>query len=84
MINPFPKYLLVLPIKEEQMTSGGIALPEISQDKPMKGEVVAIGEKIKNVKVGDIIVHKKWINETYKHEGTEYIFVRKEDLLAKL
>lgn len=41
-IRPLPGYVLILPEEEEQMTSGGIALPETSKDKPMKGKVVAI------------------------------------------
>jgi chaperonin GroES len=83
-MKPFPKYCLVEPIEDENVSAGGVYLPENTQDKPMKGKVIAVGSKVKNVKVGDIIVHRKWINETYTHKGKEYLFVRSVDMLAKL
>lgn len=46
MIKPLPGYVLISPIEEEQMSGGGIALPETSKDKPMKGRVVSVSPVI--------------------------------------
>ena len=43
-IKPLPGYVLVSPIEEEAKSQGGVYLPEVTQDKPMKGKVIAVGD----------------------------------------
>lgn len=98
MIKPLPGYVLVQPIEEESKTSAGVYLPESSQDKTMKGTVVAVsempwvkdeingepivGQKHPPVEVGQVVYYRKWINETVKDGDKEYLFVKFSDLLG--
>lgn len=89
MIQPLPGYCLISPLEEEKKTSGGVFLPEMSKDKPMKGKVIACGRGQFDlvdcpVSVNDVVYYKKWVNETIKEDGKEYIFVKFEDLLGRV
>ena len=63
-------------------TASGIYLPETSKEKPVVAEVTAIGPDVKQVKVGDKIVYKEYSTTELTVEGTEYLIVREEDVLA--
>ncbi len=89
---PTPGYLLIEPFEAETKTSSGIYLPEsASTEKPQKGKVLAIGgpeitdkgvEKKSPVKVGDVVIYKKWGGSEVKIDGKEYLFSKFEDILA--
>jgi len=92
---PAPGYILVQPLEGEQETDSGIVLPESVEKKPLKGEVVAVGEAEvtdkgqekeiwSEVEKGSIIVYKKWAGNEYKPQGSdqELLFVKFEDILA--
>ena len=94
-IKPLPGYVLIEPIEDEEKSVGGVYLPETSKDKPSKGKVIAVSEPFTDfnisfqtpfvhspVKVGQVIYHKKWTNETVSTNGKEYLFVKFEDLLG--
>ncbi len=89
-IKPLANRVLILPIEEESKTASGIYIPESAKEKPQKGEVVAVGpgkfehgNLIKpGVKVGDIVIFKKWGGEDINIEGKEYKLVEEEDILA--
>ncbi len=93
-LMPAPGYLLVKPVELERETASGIVLPENVEKKPLKGEVIAIGEAKqtenkkeeawKKLKEGSIIVYKKWAGNEYQPEGSdqELLFVKFEDVLA--
>jgi chaperonin GroES len=68
----------------ETKTASGLYLPEKSAEKPKTSKVVAIGKEVKEVKVGDRIVYKSYSNTDVKVDGTEYILVKEEDILAKV
>lgn len=90
-IKPLMGYLLVEPSEGESKTASGIFLPESAKEKPAQGKVVAVGEdfllpngaSLKSpVKVGDIVVYKKWGGDEIKIGGVEYKIVKFEDLMA--
>ena len=69
----------------------GIFLPESAEEKPQKGKVLAVGAdevtekgvtKKSPVKIGDIVVYKKWGGSEVKIDGKEYLFAKFEDILA--
>ena len=88
---PMAGYLLLEPVEAETKTASGIYLPDTASEKPQKAKVLAVGEaeitdsgKKKNisVKVGDIVIYKKWGGNEVKIDGREYLFSKFEDILA--
>ncbi len=84
-------YVLVEPQEAESKTASGIYLPESAQEKPAQGKVVAVGDDlilengktmVTPVKVGDVVVYKKWGTEDIKVAGVEYKLVKFDDLMA--
>jgi len=82
MIIPLENYILVDPIKEDTV-SGGIYVPQNETERPMRGKVLKIGSKAPVIE-GDVIVFKKWADQSVKYEGKEYLLVKIEDLIAKI
>ena len=91
--KPFGDRVLVKPTKVEEVTVGGIVLPDTAQERPQEGEVVAVGLGRTNdegkrieleVKVGDRVVYSKYAGTEIKEEGEEYLMLRESDLLAKV
>ncbi len=89
-IKPLSDYLLIMPLEEETKLPSGIVIPDTAKEKPQKGEVIAVGpgkvddgERVPlEVKVGDIVMYKKWGGTEVKFEGKEYLLVKEEDVLA--
>ena len=90
-IKPVLDYILIEPSAKEEKTVSGIVIPDTAKEKPQEGTVVAVGpgkftesgQMIKPaVKEGDKILYKKWGGNEVKVEGTEYLFVKEEDILA--
>ncbi len=80
-IKPLGKRILVKPIQAAEMTPGGIFLTEVSNDKPIKGEIIAVGDECK-VKVGEIVMYGKFGGQELEFEGVKYLMMREEDLMA--
>lgn len=90
-LKPAAGYLIVEPLEADVKTASGIYLPESAEEKPQKGKVLAIGAdevteqgttRKSPVKVGDIVVYKKWGGSEVKIDGKEYLFAKFEDILA--
>lgn len=63
-------------------TASGIYLPDASKEKPVLATVKAIGPDVKGIKIGDKIVYKEYSTTELKIDGTEYLIVKEEDVLA--
>lgn len=90
-LKPLMGYVLVEPSEGETQTASGIILPESSQEKPAQGRVLAVGEDLvlengkvmsAPVKVGDMVVYKKWGGDEIKVKGVELKIVKFDDLMA--
>jgi chaperonin GroES len=92
-IKPLADYLLIEPTESETTTASGIVIPDTAtKEKPQKGTVIAAGPGGKDkegkvvpmeVKVGDLILYKKWGGTEVKlKDGKEYLLVKEEDILA--
>lgn len=89
--KPLGGRIVVKPLDEdEQMSSGGILIPDTAKEKPQDGEVVAVGpgrmtddgKRIPvEVAVGDTIVYSKYSGTEYKVGDTEYLVLREDDIL---
>ena len=91
-LQPLADRLVVKPIEKEEITKGGIVLPDTVREKPQEGEVIAVGpgrlsEDGKrlaiDVKVGDIVVYAKYGGTEIKIDDEELIILRESDILAR-
>jgi chaperonin GroES len=76
----------VIAIKEEVQTktASGLYLPEQAKEKTVVAVVKAVGPEVKNLKVKDRIVYKEYSTTELKIDGTQYLIVKEEDVLAKV
>ena len=74
----------VVAVREEvkTQTASGIYLPDNAKEKPVLADVQAIGPDVKGIKVGDKIIYKEYSTTELKIDGTEYLIVKEEDVLA--
>ena len=87
-IKPLADRVLVVPAPAEEKTIGGIIIPDTAKEKPLKGEVVAVGNGTKDeemvVKVGDTVLYRKYAGTELELEGNKYLIMRQSDILAVL
>lgn len=93
-IKPLGDRVVVKPASEDEVTKSGIVLPDtVDKERPEKGEVMAIGEgKLldngeyakMSVKVGDIVMFKKYSPDEVKIDDVEYLIISESDILAIL
>lgn len=85
-IKPLSDRVLVEPVAAETQTASGIYIPETAKEKPQKGKVVAVGagnqDHEMTVKVGDTVLYGKYSGTDLKLEGTDYLMMREDDILA--
>jgi len=90
-IKPLSDYLLIEPTEGETKLPSGIVIPDTAKEKPQEGKVIAHGPGKRDdsgnvvpmgVRVGDIVMYKKWGGTEVKVEGKDFLLVKEEDLLA--
>ena len=90
-LHPLADRLVVRPVQKEEMTKGGIYLPDTAKEKPQEGEIVAVGpgkmtddgKRIPmEVKVGDRVIYSKYGGSEIKMDGEEYLMMKEDDVLA--
>ena len=81
-LQPLGDYIVATAEEAQTKTASGIYLPQAAAEKPKTAKVVAAGPTAKQVKVGDRIIYKTYSTTDIKVEGTEYILVKEEDILA--
>ena len=91
-IQPLADRLVVKPIEREEVTKGGIFLPDTAREKPQEGEVLAVGpgrlsedgKRIDmDVKVGDTVIYTRYGGTEIKVDDEEVMILRESDILAK-
>jgi chaperonin GroES len=90
-LKPLGNRLVVEPLEAEEVTSGGIVLPETAKEKPQKGTVLSIGpgerddkgKRIEmDVQVGDIVLYAKYAGTEIKVDGKKILILKETDVLA--
>jgi len=85
-IQPLSDRVLVEPMAAETKTASGLYIPDTAKEKPQQGKVVAVGSGKKDhdmtVKVGDTVLYGKYAGTELKLEGTDYLIMREDDILA--
>ena len=92
-MRPLGSRLVIEPIEQEEVTAGGIVLPETAKEKPQKGTVLAIGPGERDdqgnripldVQVGDTVLFAKYSGTEIKYNGKKLLIMRESDVLAIL
>ncbi len=85
-IKPLADRVLVKPAPAEEKTVSGIIIPDTAKEKPLKGEVLAVGNGTKDedmvVKKGDQVLYGKYAGTEIELEGEKYLIMRQSDILA--
>jgi len=91
--RPLHDRVVVKRVAEEEKTKGGIIIPDTAKEKPMEGEVVAVGPGARDdkgalvppdVKAGDRILFGKWSGTEIKLDGVEYLIMKESDIMGVL
>ena len=89
--RPLHDRVVVRRIDEDQKTKGGIIIPDTAKEKPMEGEVVAVGPGARNekgdlvvpeVKAGDRVLFGKWSGTEVKLDGDELLIMKESDIMG--
>jgi chaperonin GroES len=92
-IRPLHDRVVIRRTEEERKSPGGIVIPDNAQEKPIQGEVIAVGHgkpldngqiRPMDVKVGDRVLFGKYSGSEVKIEGQEVLVMREEDIMAVL
>jgi chaperonin GroES len=90
-LKPLGDRLIVKPIEQDDVTVGGIMLPDTAKEKPQKGKILAAGPGARNeagervemdVKVGDTVLYAKYAGTEIKLDGEKVLVLRESDILA--
>jgi chaperonin GroES len=90
-LKPLGSRVVVEPVEQEEVTAGGIVLPETAKEKPQKGKVLSVGPGDRDedgkyiamdVKVGDVVLFAKYGGTEIKIDGKKLLILRESDLLA--
>jgi chaperonin GroES len=90
-LKPLADRLVVEPVEQEEVTVGGIILPETAKEKPQQGKVIAAGPGRTDdsgkrvdmeVKVGDRVLYAKYSGTEVKLDGKKLLILRESDILA--
>ena len=93
MIRPLGERVVVKPLPGEEITKGGIVLPDTAKEKPQEGEVVAVGsgrlldsgQRVPiDLRAGDKVLFTKYSGNEVKIDNVEYLIMRESDILGVL
>jgi len=91
--RPLHDRVVVKRVAEEEKTKGGIIIPDTAKEKPMEGEIIAVGPGGRDesgklvpldVKAGDRILFGKWSGTEIKLDGVEYLIMKESDIMGIL
>jgi chaperonin GroES len=91
--RPLHDRVVVRRVDEDEKTAGGIIIPDTAKEKPMQGEVIAVGPGARNdkgeivpldVKVGDTVLFGKWSGTEVKLNGTDLLIMKESDIMGVL
>ena len=85
-IKPLADRVLVRPAATEEKTVGGIIIPDSAKEKPLRGEILAVGNGTKDeamvLKIGDTVLYGKYAGTELELDNEKYLIMRQSDVLA--
>ena len=83
IIKPLGKRVLIKQVEQEEVTKSGIVLPgTASKEKPITGEVIAVGKDVEDVKAGDKVIFEKYTGTEVKEGDDSFLILDIENVLA--
>ncbi|MCK4402159.1 MAG: co-chaperone GroES [Dehalococcoidia bacterium] len=91
-IEPLGDRVVIKPLPKEEVSKGGIVLPDTAKEKPQEGKIIAVGpgklsedgkRMAMEVKVGDKVIYSKYAGTEFKLDDEEVVIMRESDILAK-
>jgi len=91
-IEPLGDRVVIKPLPKEEISKGGLVIPDTAKEKPQEGEIVAVGpgklsedgkRMAMEVKVGDKVIYSKYAGTEFKLDDEEVVIMRESDILAK-
>lgn len=91
--RPLHDKVLLRRIEQNEKTAGGIIIPDTAKEKPMEGEIVAVGNGLRDetgkvvpldVKAGDRVLFSKWAGTEVSIDGQEYLVMKESDIVGVL
>jgi len=91
-IEPLGDRVVIKPLPKEEVSKGGIVLPDTAKEKPQEGKIIAVGpgklsedgkRMAMEVKVGDKVIYSKYAGTEFKLDDEELVIMRESDILAK-
>jgi chaperonin GroES len=91
--KPLGDRAVIEPLEQEEMTAGGIVLPDTAKEKPQKGKILSIGPGARDeagkriamdVKAGDIVLFAKYSGTEVKVDGKKLLIIKESDILATI
>ena len=87
-IQPLADRVLIKAAAAQEKTVGGIIIPDDPKEKPMRGEVIAVGEGTKDepmvLKAGDQVLFGKWAGTEFELDGEKFQIMKQSEILAKI
>lgn len=87
-MKPINDRVVVKPQAPEEKTKGGIIIPDTAKEKPLQGEVIAVGPgkdgNAMTVSVGDTVLYGKYAGQELSYQGQDYLIMREDDILVIL
>lgn len=85
-IKPLADRVLILPTAAEEVTMGGIIIPDTAKEKPLRGTVKAVGNGTNDeemvLKEGDQVLYGKYAGQEIQVDGVDYLIMKQNDILA--
>ena len=90
-ITPLYDRILIKRLDEEEVTRGGLVIPDTAKEKPLRGEIVAVGSGRRQkdgsirpmaVKAGEKILFEKWAGSEVKLDGIEHLILKEDEILG--
>jgi len=91
-IEPLGDRVVIKPIPAEEISKGGIVLPDTAREKPQEGKIIAVGpgrvtedgkRVAMEVKLGDMVMYSKYAGTEFKLDSEELVIMRESEILAK-
>jgi len=92
-LQPLADRVIVKPVEKEEVTKGGLVIPDTAKEKPQEGEVIAVGpgrlsedgKRIPiDVKKGDRVIYARFAGTELRYDDVDYLVLRETDILAKV
>ena len=87
-MKPINDRVIVKPHAAEEKTKGGLIIPDTAKEKPLRGEIIAVGPgkdgNLMTLQAGDVVLYGKYAGTEFSHEGVDYLVMREDDILVVL